>query len=257
MKLTLIFILSFVLNGCGMQELAVDNADKLLSYQITRRLPLYSNQKDLLNKDVEGFLNQQKMVAQEILPVIDELDLTGPEKLEAPYRKLEGFYERVAKDFSGLIATHMARLDRKQQEEMFETLDDENRKMLKKEKEDRIDDIEENFNRLLGSITAPQKQIVRNYEDYFLARARQRLDRRVKLHQELRLLFKEDRSTDSRKAQIETAFAAYQKEVLKDNKNLEILKKIIPTITKKQKEHLRGHVANLKELLKYYLTVDY
>ena len=257
MKLTLTFILCFHFNGCGMQKLAVSNADKLLSYQITRRLPLYTKQKDLLSKDIDDFLNREKTVAQDILPVIDQIDVSAPEKLEGPYQKLEGFYIRVARDFSALIATHMARLDRKQQEEMLETLDDENRKILKKEKEDRIDDIEENFIRLLGTISGPQKQIVRNYEDYFHARARQRLERRVKLHQELRIIFKEDRSTDSRKAQFETVLEAYQKEVLQANKNLEILKKIVPTFTKKQKKHLRDHVANLKELLKYYLTVDY
>ncbi len=257
MKLTFAFVLCFLCYGCGMQELALDNADKLLSYQITRRLPLYSDQKKLLNKDIVSFLNQEKTVAQDLLPVIDQIDVTAPEKLGGTYQKLEGFYAIIARDFSGLIATQMARLDQKQQEEMFETLEDENRKFLKKEKEDRMDDIEESFTRAFGSITGPQKQLVRTYKDYFHSRARQRLDRRIKLQQELKIIFKEDRSQESRKEKIENTFAAYQKEVLLDNKNLEILKKIVPTLLKKQKEHLRGHIANLRELLKYFLTVDY
>jgi hypothetical protein len=240
-----------------MKKLAVDNADNLLSYQIIRRLPLYSEQKDRLSKDVDGFLNQEKTVAREILPVIDDIDLSAPEKLDVPYLKFEGFYERVARDFAELLSTHMAELDSKQQKEMFEILDDENRKILSKEKEERVDDIEENFDRALGSITGPQKQIVRTYEDYFHGRARQRLDRRVKLHRELRDIFRQDASPASRKTQIEAAFREYQTDVLKGNKNLEILKKIVPTVTGKQREHFRAHVEDLRGLLKYYLTVDY
>ncbi len=256
MKLALACIFCFLTYGCGMQELAVDNADRLLSYQITRRLPLTSKQTDLLKKDIKRFLIQEKSVAQELLPVIDQIDLTGPDKLAASYQKLQEFYARIASDFSELIATHMAPLDRKQREEMFETLEDENRKLLKKGKEERLEDIEESFIRLLGPLSGPQKKIVRSYEDYYHARAQQRVERRAKLQQEIKEIFKVDRS-DKRKTQLSQAFGSFQKVALEGNKTLEIIQKIAPTLSKKQREHFRTQVSTVKEILKYYLTVDY
>lgn len=256
MKLTIFFLCVF-LYGCAAKKLAVDNADSLISYQVTRRVPLYSGQKDKLEKDIEAFLEKAKPVAHEILPVIDELDLNSDEKLPAQYNKFEAFYSKLALDFAGLMAKHLSTLDKKQQKDFFATLDDENRTLLKKEKEDRIDDIEDRFKNFLGSINGPQKQLIREYEEYFHSRAKQRLDRRIALHKEFREIFKTDLSPDSKEKSLHEAFAGYQKDALNGNKNLEILKKIIPTLSKSQKEYFRKEAEEVKDVLKYFLTVDY
>lgn len=256
MKLTIFFLCAF-LYGCAAKKLVVDNADSLISYQVTKRLPLYSAQKDKLEKDIESFLAKSKPIASEVLPVIDELNLNSVDKLPQQYNKFESFYLKLAQDFAGLMSRHLAILDKKQQKEFFETLDDENRNLLKKEKEDRIDDVEERFENFLGSVNGPQKQLIRDYADYFHLRAKERLDRRISLHKEFREIFKTDASSESKEKSFQDAFASYQNDSLKNNRNLEILKKIVPTLTKDQKEHFREEAEEVKDVLKYFLTVDY
>lgn len=257
MKLFIITVLSFLLSACAAKKLAVENADTLLSHQITKRVPLYSKQKDKLNKEIDQFLNEKKEVAQEILPVLDNLDIEDSEKIESQYKKLENFFLNISSDFSALMSRQIARMDKKQQKDFFETLDDENREILKKEKEDRIDQFEERFESFFGSIMGPQKQIVREYANYFDSRARERLDRRVKLHQKFRDIMAQEVSTESKEKMIQEAFVDYQQEVQKGSRNLEIIKKLLPTVTDIQREHFRGQVQEIKDLLKYYVSLDY
>lgn len=249
------FVILFT--GCAAKQLAVENADSLISHQITKRVPLYSKQKDLLKKDIDQFLNDSKPLAQEILPVIDDIDLKNDEAVAEKYKKLESYFMDISGKFSAMMATHIAKLDSKQQKDFFNVLDDENRELLKREKEDRIDSIEERFEMFFGSIKGKQKQLIRENADYFHQRAKAKLDRRVKLHQEFRNIFEGDLSENGRAKLIQEAFVKYQNDTLKGNKNLELLKKILPTISKKQREHFRGQTREVKELLKYFLSVDY
>lgn len=252
--LLLIVVLSY---GCAAKKMAVENADTLISYQVNKRLPLYSAQKDELSKDIDKFLNETKPKAQDILPVIDDLNLKDPSKLDANYAKIESFYKGLSKDFSSLLSKYLAKLDIKQQKDLFETLDDENREILKKEKEKRIDGIEDRFETFLGSINSPQKQLVREYADYFHDRAKSRLDRRVKLHDKLKAIYNQDVSESSRRTQIQESMVEYQESALTGNKNLEILKKIVPTLTEPQREHFRKEAQEVKDVLRYFNSIDY
>lgn len=257
MKMTFMFLIMLLQFGCTAKKMAVENADTLINYQINKRLPLYSEQKDQMNRDVDIFLNNEKPVAQEILPVIDEIDLKNPEKIEGQYKKLEGFFLRISKDFTVLVAKYMSKLDPKQQKDLFNTLDDENREILKKEKEDRIDGLEDRFRMFLGSINGPQKQIVREHVDYFQDRAKLRLNRRINLHQKFRSIFAQDASPAAKATLFQEAFDEYQKKSLEGNKNLELLKKVLPTITTEQREYFRKEAAEIKDLLRYYNSIEY
>ena len=255
-NILLIFILS-ILFSCGIKRLAVNHADDLLTYQVTRRIPLYSEQKKNLERDIENSLNSSKALVSDILPTIDKLELEGSHEVTKAYPKLEEFYLKLAGDFSGLLAKYMADLDSKQQKDLFEKLDDENREILKKEKEDRIDDWEDRFRSFFGNISGPQKQLLRKNADYFQERARARLDRRLKLYEKLKVAFQQDLSPQSRKEFITEAFRTYQLDSTRGHKNIEIIKDFLPTLSKNQKEHFRRHIEDVKELLKYFLTVDY
>ena len=252
-----ILLLFLLLQACTARKLLVENADTLLGHQITKRLPLYSKQKENLNKDIDQFLNKSKPVAQEVLPIIDEIDLQSPEKMEGQYNKLESFYIGLTENFTALLSRYMALLDKKQQKEFFETLDDENRELLKMEKEKRLDKIEDRFELFFGSMKNPQKQLLREYSDYFHTRAKERLERRVKLHQELRTIYDQDLSLEARARAIAEAFAIYQKDALQGNKNLEMLKKLLPTISDSQREHFRNRVKEVKEMLTYFINIEY
>jgi hypothetical protein len=253
----LFILMVLLLPGCAAKKFAVKNADHLLTYQITRRVPLYSKQKAELTRDVENFLNNTKPEAQEMLPLIDEVNLEKSAQVEAQYRKFETYYQSLAKKFSTVVAKHMAKLDEKQQKDFFNNLDDENREILKKEKEKQIDQIEERLEMILGSISGEQKQIIRDYSDYYRTRSKERLDRRLALHQSFKTIYQQDLSPDSRQELIEESFAKYQTETLANTKNIEILKKFIPTVSNKQKEYFRKQIKDVKSLVKYFISTEY
>lgn len=257
MKMSAFFTIILLTYGCTAQKIAVSNADTLLGHQITKRLPLYSTQKEELGKDIDQFLNQSKPVAQEILPVVDDMKIESPEKMEDHYKKLEGFYRKIAKDFSGLMSKYMAKLDHKQQKDFFETVDEENREIIKKDKEERLEEIEERMKTFLGEISSSQKQIITNYGDYFMAQTNKRVERRKELHQRFKYIYAQDVSPETRKDLFKEAFIDYQEQGLSSNKNLEILKKLIPTVTQRQREHFRRKTQEIKEIISYFLQVNY
>ena len=60
-KLSILVLVLFSLHSCGVRKLIVDNAAGLLSYQVTRHIPLYGKQKDDLGKDIEKFLKKKDL----------------------------------------------------------------------------------------------------------------------------------------------------------------------------------------------------
>jgi hypothetical protein len=257
MKLAPLILILLLTYGCAAKKMALENADSLISHQFTKRLPLYSAQKNTLDKDIDAFLERTKPLAQYVAAEIDDIDLKSPDKIETQYADLEKYYKHVAKDFSTLMSKYMAKLDLKQRKDFLETLDDENREILKKEKENRIDQIEDRFKMFLGSVNSKQKQLIREYEDYFDARAKARLDRRVQLQQSFQNIFNQDISEASRITLFQEAFAKYQNDSLIGNKNVEILKKIVPTVTPDQREHFRKEAQEVKSLLQYFNSIEY
>lgn len=257
MRMSAFFTIVLLTYSCTAHKIGVNNADTLIGRQITRRLPLYSLQKDELGKDIDQFLNQSKPVAQDVLPVIDDMKLESPEKMEEHYKKLEGFYRKIAKDFSRLMSKYMAKLDYKQQKDFFETVDEENREIIKKDKQERLEEIEDRLKTFLGNLNTSQKQIITNYENYFMEQTNKRVERRKELHERFKYIYAQDVSPETRKDLFQEAFVNYQEEGLSSNKNLEILKKLIPTVTQAQREHFRRKTQEIKEILSYFLQVNY
>lgn len=254
--LHLILILSFTC-ACAAQKVAVNNADTLISYQVTKRLPLYSEQKKKLDTDIDEFLQRSKSKASEILPVIDEIDLKDPGALDSQYKRIEAFYKYISADFSVLMSLHMAKLDKIQQEEFFSNMADENRDLEKKNKRDLIKEVEERFDQFLGDLTDNQKNIIRSYDPYYQERAEKRLENRKKLYQVFKDIYAQEASPDAKAKLFQEAFVKYQNESIDSNKNVEILQKLIPTIDQSQREYFRNKASEIRELIKYYLTVNY
>ncbi len=53
------------------------------------------------------------------------------------------------------------------------------------------------------------------------------------------------------------AFLTNQKEALFDTRNLEIAKAFIPTLKPEQKKNLRTRIAELEEIMNYFLETAY
>jgi hypothetical protein len=252
-----LFALLSLLIACSAKDLVIKNADHLLSYQITKRIPLHSNQKDYLKKDVNLFLQKTKPKIQDLLPIIDEIQFNDPEKLERPYRLLEQSYLHLAGDFSDLLATHLAKLDQKQQKEMFKILEAENRDIKKRDSESLKEKVEERMDQILGALNKKQKQMIKDHLSYFVERNNHRFERRTKLHLELNNIYKSTSLQEAKKESIKEAFAQYQNESIKGNKNLELLKKLTLTLSDSQKKKLQEHLVEVKRLIHYYLSVKY
>jgi hypothetical protein len=257
MKYILNNFLFLLLFGCGVKRLAVDHADYILRYQVTRRIPLYSNQKKRLEEDLKKFFNNSKTTVSYVLLELDKMELLSPEGIDQLYPKMERFYLILAEDFFKLIAAYLAELDTKQQKEMFEELDDENRDFLKKEKENGINDIEDNFKKFFGDINDDQKQLLRKNNAYFSERRRLRHDRKVTFQKNLKSLYLQNLATSSKEKSIKEEFKKYQSDSIMGSRSIEFLRELLPTLSKQQKEHFRHHVKDFKALLKYYLSVDY
>lgn len=249
--------LIIILSACAAKKVAVEYADTMIESQVERRLPLYENQKKALAVDIDKFLMSKKKLAQEMLPLIDQIALDDPKKIEPHYRKLEGFYQDISYDFSKLMAKYMARLDQKQQKEFFETMTAENKNIERKDAKDRREQIEDRLEKVFGSVTAGQKLLLTDYQFYFDERTKVRLQKREKLHQSFKEILSQEASPTAKEELILGAFENYQVQSMADSKNLEIIQKFIPTLTMKQKESFREKTRELKEILNYFIETAY
>jgi hypothetical protein len=250
------FLFMFCLSGCGAKSILVKNADSLLEYQVEKRLPLYSDQKKVLSKDVKNFLKEQKSAVQVLLPVIDELSLE-PEIVEKAYKELLSTYDKVTLKFSAMVSKHLAILDSKQQKDFFENLKNENRSLSKKSPSDLLDMSYERFEKLFGSINDKQKQLLSGYESYIVDNHNRKLKRRKDLESQFEKIFAQELSAGSRENLLVDALNAFHKDAHDHEKNLLIIKKLIPEISPAQIETFRKRVAEVKEIIQLYLDANY
>lgn len=254
---TLKFLLAFVLaSGCAAKKMAAENADFVLESQIEKRLPLYSAQKEALSKDVDKFLNEQKGVVKAALPVVNQLELKE-EKVDEQYHRLKSVYDQMALNFSKLMSTYMALLDEKQKNEFLENLSEENEKISKHDDDDIMERVHDRFETLFGTISEAQEKTLGEFKAYYKQRSIDRLVRRKELHQKFAEIYRMEVSKESRTNYFYTAFKAYQEKAVDSENNLKMIKKILPTLSEKQKENFKGRIQDLKEILGHFLEADY
>lgn len=256
MRYTAIMVAAFVGYGCTAKKLVVQNADTLLQIQIKKHLPLYSTQNKRLEKDIHLFLNQQKSYVKEAVPIFANLDLNS-KKINEQYDALNEIYFRLALNFSKLMGSYMAMLDKKQQSEFKENLKEENQTLQNQSSDERQEKIHDRFKSLFGKITHEQVEILNAQKDYFEQRHKVRLNRRKKLHAKFWEIYKMDVSESSKAHEFYEAFEEYQVNYPENEKNKEILKKTASSLSDEQKEVFKRKMNELKEILSYYLETVY
>ena len=251
-----ILILSLYI-GCAAKELVVRNADTMIEYQVTKRLPLYPKQKDELSKDIDAFLNNEKAIAKEILPVIDQLNLDKPHEIDEPYNKLSVFYRKLSKDFSTVLAKHMVTLSKIQQKEFFANLDEENKKFADKTQKERRQEAQNNMEKFFGDLNDNQVDIIKSYDEFYKKNNEMKLIRRKELHANFKKILEGSLSDEEKRNALLSAYLAHQDTNFEESKVLEIAKKIIPTLTKDQKKTFREKASEVKEVLRYFIQANY
>lgn len=256
MKLAPLIITAIIGYSCAAKKMAAQNADVLIQNQIEKKIPLYSAQKATLSKDIDKFLNDQKPFAKEVIPVINSIELDAS-KVDSQYDHLNSLYRRLALNFSKLMSKYMAPLDEKQQKDFSKNLKEDNQKIARQKGDEQIEKIEERFERLFGTISDKQKKIFEDEQKYLEERQALRLKRREQLHTKFEEIYKMDLSQDARAKYFLDAFTNYQNTYPDSPKNKEIIKAIIPTLSKEQKEVFEEKTNDLKEIIGFYLETDY
>lgn len=257
MKLLPLLFLIFTLCGCTAKKLAINNADTLISYEVQKRLPVNSSQKKELDVDIVKFLNKTKPMAREVLPLIDNINLSDKDDVSYRYERLVAHYEKLSSEFTAIISKYMAKLDKDQQREFFETVDKDNRKFKAKSKETRFNEIESRYELFLGDIVPEQKKILEKYRSYFVERSNKRYEQRIKLREGFMEVYRKNEKAEQKESQFQKLFHEFHEQNMVGNKNIEILHDFIPTLAPRQKEFFREKSQEIQELVKYFMAVEY
>lgn len=256
MKILPLILTAFLAFSCAAKKIAAKNADVIIENQIKKRIPLYPTQKSILSKDVDKFLNDQKEFAKKALPTINSVEL-DVEKVDQQYDTLNILYQNLSQNFSALMSKYMGILDDKQQKELMENLKEENKKMAETSGNERMKKIYERFETLFGSMSDEQKKFLKGQKSYLDERNDIRLKRRENLHAQFKKIYEMDIPKESLSDHFQKAFNDYQDSYPSNSKNKEIIKSIIPTLSKEQKKHFKEKTQDLNEILGYYLDTAY
>ncbi len=255
MKITSLFIMAAMTYSCSAKKIAVSSADFILENQIEKRLPLYADQKESLSKDVDKFLNDQKVYTKELISVITDIEL-DVKKIDLQYDHLQELYKKIAFNFSDLMSKYMSVLDEKQQKDFNRILKEENHKLAGK-KNEVLDKTKENFERLLGNLKTNQEKILESYKNHLLQRYELRLKRRQALHDRFAEILNMELSKDGKTKYLSEAFKEYVNTYPDHPMNKEIIKKLIPTLSLAQKETFESKIKEVKEIINYYIEANY
>lgn len=246
------------LQACGAKKLAVEHADTFIESSVTKRLPLNSAQQEVLSKDIDTFLMKKKNVAQDLLPIIDQIKVEEPDKIDGQYDKFLTHYRDLAGDFSQIMAKHLASLDSNQQTKFFSRMDEENKDVLESNDTERVEQVKRKVEKLIGPLKEQQEKFFSDHKTYFEDKAKSRVDRKVSLNGKLKEILAMTTPPASKETQVRAAFDLYQKESIESSRsNLPLIKKFLPSMTTKQKEIFRERIQDAKEMIGYYIEADY
>lgn len=252
----MILLGSFLNFGCAAKKMAVNNADTLIEYQVQKYLPLSIHQKDALAQDVDKLLNKHKSTGKELQNVLMNLDISSTDKLAPQYHQLMKIYEKIVSDFIQILSKQMSTLGPNQQKEFFATLEENNKKIEKRNQEDRIKKIKERLTKLFGSVNEKQNELLAKYGPEIEKRNEEWLERRKKLQGEFKKIFAQENSPEAREKLFLGAYQDYN-EKRPHEKNIEILSALLPTLDPEQIDHFMQQIGEVKEMVSYYLEAEY
>lgn len=258
MRMMIMALSLLLFQACAAKKLAVEHADTFIESSVEKRLPLYSAQKKELSKEVDEFLEKHKETGRKLIPLVDQINLDDPSKLDSLYNEFVTYYQKIATGFSQILAKHLSELDATQQKKMFEKLSSENKDLERKSPEQRAEGMESKAEQLIGTLTSGQHKFFKDHAGYFHEKAMAKLERRRALQAKLKEVLTQDISATSKREQIQEAFDKYQVASIESSKtNLPLIKTFMQTLNPRQKEAFRGRTQDLKEMIGYYLEAAY
>jgi hypothetical protein len=154
------------------------------------KLQLNSEQKKRLSSDIKLILNAQKGRARKLRNQIAAL--TPPQiNTKQFYKKINQLYIDIALDFTPILSKYLVELDQEQQEDFFEELQKDNKKIAEQVDENDSDDYAEQFEFFFGDLNKPQIAIIESHVDTYKYLGLQRVKKRKDIQARMRVILRD------------------------------------------------------------------
>ena len=246
-----------LISSCGLKKLVVKNLDTFLNYQISKHIPLNSQEKEKLKKDVSNILNHSKPEGQKLLEIIKTLKIDDKENVAAKYYEIKGVYEVISDEFIHLISRNLSTLNQKKSKEFLEHQDKEIKKLETKVQKKDTTSIYKGIKNIIGDLTDTQEKILKEYESFFLQKYVERVHRRKKTLEDIKSTLEKSLSSREKEENLNNIINLTHKKSMSDEKFLEIILKLQPTLTEKQKSHFNQRKLDVEEMIEYFISTKY
>ncbi|NQZ02797.1 MAG: hypothetical protein HRT45_19210 [Bdellovibrionales bacterium] len=257
LKLVAVGLAILFLAGCGLRTVIVPNLDWILGLRVNKVLDLEGKQKDQLYKDISTILEQLKPNASRIQNRMKKLKLSelSPEQEQA---FIESAYESALKVILPYYANYLSRFSDQQVENLKQSNQDSNQKILEEIRQANEKN-EELYTRLLGPLTAEQKQLVKSSAGDFVNSRVDRLKRRKDYQKKLYKIFN-NKDQDFRKQQILEITLNYTK-VSKQSESREVFVRNFTRVSMlsnpNQQQHFGEKIKEYSLWLETFLDTDF
>jgi predicted nuclease with TOPRIM domain len=256
MKFILVALL--LLGGCAYQKLAVKQLDNILEIETASRLDLYRSQKKVLEADISVFLRTQKPHIERLKALINELDPAKVEAIDGWWQKLISEYQRIATEYSAILAKHLVTLDSKQRQAFFERMKRDNEDIRKKMGEQSVERLTDRAEYFFGDLNSAQIKALEAHLPQVKARSEARLQRREDLYNKLLTLLNSEALGPEIERKTLEAFSDFQSQTLSQNASAgALIKELSLASTPEQHAHFRNKRKELSELIDIFVTTDF
>ena len=151
----------------------------------------------------------------------------------------------------------MSQLDEKQQKGFWEKFDKTTKEYEKRSKSEQLAKIEDRFEMFFSDATPEQLKLLHSFGDHQVSRGPKKAQLRNDLRQKIISIYTEAVSPQAKAEAFTIAYNNYQEGLLDDEKNIILLKSLMPTLSDKQRAFFKEKVVEVEELAKYFLTKEF
>jgi hypothetical protein len=250
-------LICLLLSSCGLKKLVVKNLDTFLNYQISKHIPLNTQEKEQVKKDVGALLNDSKAEGANLLKIIKTLNIEDKQNIATKYEEIKGVYEVLSAKFIQLISKTLASLNQEQTINFLKIQNQELKKLELKVKKKDTTAISKGIKTIIGDLTETQEKILKEYEPFFLQKYSDRLQRRIKTIEDIKMILTKSLPSNEKEKALLNILSLNHRKSMDEEKYLEIILKFQPTLTEKQKSHFNQHKLDIEEMIDYFILTKY
>lgn len=185
------YLIILILYGCGFSTVIGKNLDYFIKEKVSKEFNLDEKQKELLKSDLKIFLNENKESFSRINKNLLELreNIINPnldyDIWEKSILSLHHSYQEITSLIVAALTNLLTSLDKEQKKILYKKWKEENEKIEKQLKKNKIKTYLKKFEDILGELTQQQIDIIKKYDQFFQTRNKTRLKKRKIVQNEL------------------------------------------------------------------------